>query len=120
MLAGLAISPDTPSSSITDAMGTAADMLLVMTVQPGAGGQKFRTECLPKVKELRERFGEEKNIQVDGGVGPGNICACAEHGANVIVAGTSIFGAASPKDAITQLREGVDKAIAARKGGVKA
>lgn len=81
MLAGLAISPQTPASAITDEAFHAADMILVMTVHPGAGGQKFMSECLEKVKELRQRFPEvKKHIQVDGGVGPGNVCECAKAG----------------------------------------
>ena len=79
MAAGIAISPDTPSSAIIDTVGKSADLLLVMTVQPGRGGQKFMPECLEKVRELRARF-PEKNIQVDGGVGTGNACQCAEAG----------------------------------------
>lgn len=79
MLAGLAISPETPASAVTDSLGKAADLLLVMTVRPGRGGQKFMPECLEKVKELRERF-PGKNIQVDGGVGSGNACQCAQAG----------------------------------------
>lgn len=79
LLAGLAISPETPASVITDSLGKSADLLLVMTVKPGRGGQKFMPECLEKVKELRERF-PGKNIQVDGGVGPGNACQCAQAG----------------------------------------
>lgn len=80
MLAGLAISPQTPASAITPEAYAAADMILVMTVHPGKGGQKFMPECLEKVKELRERFGWDKDVQVDGGVGPGNICQCAQAG----------------------------------------
>jgi ribulose-phosphate 3-epimerase len=80
MRAGLAISPQTPASKITDEAFAAADMILVMTVHPGKGGQKFMPECLEKVKQLRERFGWEKDVQVDGGVGPGNICQCAQAG----------------------------------------
>jgi len=77
--AGLAISPDTSSDVITESLGNSADLLLVMTVHPGQGGQKFMPECLEKVKDLRERF-PGKNIQVDGGVGPGNVCQCAQAG----------------------------------------
>lgn len=80
MKAGLAISPQTPSASITDAAFAQADMILVMTVHPGKGGQKFMPECLQKVEELRERFGWDKDIEVDGGIGPGNICQCAKAG----------------------------------------
>lgn len=79
MKAGLAISPNTPAESVTDQMGNAADLLLVMTVHPGRGGQKFMPECLKKVEELRQRF-PGKNIQVDGGVGKGNACQCAQAG----------------------------------------
>jgi hypothetical protein len=79
MKSGLAISPNTPASSITDEMGNKADLLLVMTVHPGRGGQKFMPECLKKVEELRQRF-PGKNIQVDGGVGKGNACQCAQAG----------------------------------------
>jgi ribulose-phosphate 3-epimerase len=80
MLAGLAISPETPASVITEALGNSVDLLLVMTVRPGHGGQKFMPECLEKVADLRKRFGEDKWIQVDGGVGPGNVCQCAQAG----------------------------------------
>lgn len=80
MRAAVAISPHTPSSAISSSLGDKCDMLLVMTVVPGAGGQKFMKECVPKVKELRERF-PEKDIQVDGGVGPGTVGCCARAGA---------------------------------------
>ncbi len=79
MLAGLAISPETPSSVITDTLGNSLDHLLVMTVKPGYGGQKFMPECLEKVSQLRARF-PGKNIQVDGGIGAGNACQCAQAG----------------------------------------
>lgn len=84
MKAGLAISPQTPASSVTNQMGNAADLLLVMTVHPGRGGQKFMPECLKKVEELRQRF-PGKNIQVDGGVGAGNACQCAKAGQSMTV-----------------------------------
>ncbi|KAK1923269.1 putative Ribulose-phosphate 3-epimerase [Papiliotrema laurentii] len=109
--AGLAISPETSSSVITEALGNSADLLLVMTVRPGHGGQKFMPECLEKVKDLRERF-PGKNIQVDGGVGPGNACQCAQAGSNVLVAGTAVFGAKDPKQTIHELRTAVDDVIA--------
>ncbi|WWC65196.1 ribulose-phosphate 3-epimerase [Kwoniella dejecticola CBS 10117] len=114
MLVGLAISPQTPSSVITDSLGNSVDMLLVMTVQPGYGGQKFKPECLEKVKELRARF-PGKNIQVDGGVGSGNACQCARAGSNVIVAGTAIFGADDPKQTILDIRNSVNGVIAEQK-----
>ncbi|KAG6832316.1 hypothetical protein H0H92_003549 [Tricholoma furcatifolium] len=118
MRAGVAISPDTPSTAITDEIGHAADMLLVMTVYPGIagrGGQKFIERCVPKVAELRARF-PEKDIEVDGGVGPKTIDVCAEAaqsiGSNVIVAGTAIFSATDPEQVIATLKASVDAAQA--------
>jgi len=111
MKAGVAISPDTPSSAITDEIAVAADMLLVMTVYPGRGGQKFLERCVPKVSELRARF-PEKDIEVDGGVGPKTIDVCADAGSNVIVAGTAIFGASNPEEVIAALKSTIEKAQA--------
>ncbi|KAF5375154.1 hypothetical protein D9758_000382 [Tetrapyrgos nigripes] len=111
MKAGVAISPDTPSTAITDEIGKEADMLLVMTVYPGRGGQKFLERCVPKVAELRARF-PEKDIEVDGGVGPKTIDVCADAGSNVIVAGTAIFGAEDPEAVIQTLKSTVDRAQA--------
>ncbi|KAF9496096.1 Ribulose-phosphate 3-epimerase [Pleurotus eryngii] len=109
MKAGVAISPDTPSAAVADDVAAAADMLLVMTVYPGRGGQKFLDRCLPKVTELRARF-PDKDIEVDGGVGPATIGACADAGSNVIVAGTAIFGAQDPEGVIATLKATVNKA----------
>jgi len=109
MKAGVAISPDTPSTAITNEIGNLADMLLVMTVYPGKGGQKFLDRCVPKVSELRARF-PDKDIEVDGGVGPKTIGVCADAGSNVIVAGTAIFGAEDPENVITTLKSTVNQA----------
>jgi ribulose-phosphate 3-epimerase len=97
MRAGVAISPDTPASAITNEVGELADMLLVMTVYPGAccilfyslrpcvilstgrGGQKFLERCVPKIAELRSRF-PDKDIEVDGGVGPKTVDVCSHAG----------------------------------------
>jgi len=111
MRAGVAISPDTPSTAITNEIGNAADMLLVMTVYPGRGGQKFLERCVPKVAELRRRF-PEKDIEVDGGVGPKTVDACAQAGSNVIVAGTAIFGSEHPEHVIATLKGAVNTALA--------
>ncbi len=99
MRAAVAINPGTPASEISDELGNAVDMILVMSVWPGAGGQKFMKECMPKVAELRARF-PELDVEVDGGVGPKTIDRCADAGANIIVAGTAIFNHPSPKDVI--------------------
>ena len=83
-------------------------MVLVMTVHPGFGGQKFMASELPKVKALRERY-PDLNIEVDGGLSEGTIEEAAEAGANVIVAGSAVFGAKDPADVISKLREAVDR-----------
>lgn len=83
-------------------------MVLVMTVEPGFGGQKFMASELPKVQELRKRY-PDLNIEVDGGLGPGTIDQAADAGANVIVAGSAVFGAQDPAGVIALLREAVNK-----------
>jgi len=113
MLAGIAIKPDTKVDVLWDILETTQDeerpdMVLVMTVHPGFGGQKFMASELPKVAELRKRY-PELNIEVDGGLGPGTIDLAADAGANVIVAGSAVFGAKDPADVIAKLREAVEK-----------
>lgn len=83
-------------------------MVLIMTVYPGFGGQKFMPSELPKVLALREKY-PNLNIEVDGGLGLGTIDQAAEAGANVIVAGSAVFGAENPADVISKMRETVDK-----------
>lgn len=85
-----------------------SQMVLVMTVHPGFGGQKFMASELPKVAALRARC-PDLNIEVDGGLGLGTIDQAADAGANVIVAGSAIFGAQDPGDVIAKLREAVQK-----------
>jgi ribulose-phosphate 3-epimerase len=85
-----------------------SQMVLVMTVHPGFGGQKFMASELPKVAALRKRY-PDLNIEVDGGLGLGTIDQAADAGANVIVAGSAVFGAQDPADVIAKLREAVQK-----------
>ncbi|RPB23378.1 ribulose-phosphate 3-epimeras-like protein [Terfezia boudieri ATCC MYA-4762] len=113
MQAGIAIKPDTPVDVLWDILenpieAEQPDMVLVMTVEPGFGGQKFQERCMPKVKALREKY-PDLDIEVDGGVSLDTIDVAADAGANVIVAGTAVFGAQSPRDAIVKLREAVEK-----------
>ncbi|KAH9937186.1 ribulose-phosphate 3-epimerase [Fomitopsis serialis] len=110
MKAGVAISPDTASTAISDEVAEAADMLLVMTVYPGRGGQKFLERCVPKVAELRARF-PQKDIEVDGGVGPKTIGVCADAGSNVIVAALPSLGRRKQKSHAL-LKQTVDTAQA--------
>lgn len=83
-------------------------MVLVMTVEPGFGGQKFMPDMMPKVAELRKRY-PELNIEVDGGLSENTIDVAADAGANVIVAGSAVFGAQDPSEVIAKLREAVEK-----------
>ena len=80
-------------------------MVLVMTVEPGFGGQKFMASELPKVQELRRRY-PDLNIEVDGGLGSATIGQAADAGANVIVAGSAVFGAADETLALSVVRAG--------------
>lgn len=109
MRAAIAINPGTPASEISDSVAHAVDMILVMTVWPGAGGQKFIQECMPKVAELRARY-PDLDIEVDGGVGPKTIDRCADAGANVIVAGTAVFNHPDPREVILLLRKECERA----------
>lgn len=83
-------------------------MALVMTVEPGFGGQKFMHDMMPKVEALRKRY-PELNIEVDGGLSEKTIDVAADAGANVIVAGSAVFGANDPAQVIAKLREAVEK-----------
>ncbi len=106
--AGIAISPDTPVDAVIPLVDAGlCDMVLVMTVQPGFGGQKLIPETLDKVRKLRryvDRRGIELDIEVDGGINADNIYQCSSAGANVIVAGTAIFGSKKPNSVIKQMR----------------
>jgi ribulose-phosphate 3-epimerase len=83
------------------------DMVLVMTVEPGFGGQSFMADQMPKVRQVREavrRHGGEIWIQVDGGVSADTIEQCAEAGADVFVAGSAVYGAEDAAAAVDELR----------------
>ena len=80
-----------------------------MTVHPGFGGQKFMASELPKVKAVRERY-PDLNIEVDGGLSEKTVAQAADAGANVIVAGSAVFGAQDPGQVITALRQAVEGA----------
>ncbi|KAI7879430.1 ribulose-phosphate 3-epimerase [Lichtheimia hyalospora FSU 10163] len=109
MQAGVAIKPDTPAEAVMGPVAEAADMILVMSVEPGFGGQKFMPQCMPKVETLRKKY-PNKDIEVDGGVSMSTIDQSADAGANVIVAGTGIFKAEDPSDVISTFREKVNTA----------
>jgi ribulose-phosphate 3-epimerase len=105
--AGLAIKPGTPVEPFLELLPE-LDMVLVMTVEPGFGGQSFMAECLPKVRRVREAVrARDLNVwvQVDGGVSDDTIGRCAEAGADVFVAGTAVYGAEDAAGRIAHLRE---------------
>lgn len=90
---GITIKPNTPAAAV-EAYLDMVDMVLVMTVEPGFGGQKLIPECLEKVRTIREMVEEKKlnvDIQVDGGINLDNLQSALNFGANVIVAGSSVF-----------------------------
>ncbi len=103
--AGLAIKPKTPVDGLAAALEH-CDLALVMTVEPGFGGQKFMPDMMPKIEALRRRI-DEKNldcwIQVDGGVNAANISQAAASGADSLVAGSAVFGAKDPAAAFREL-----------------
>ena len=104
--AGLAINPHTPIGSIDPYLGQ-FDLLLIMTVEPGFGGQPFMEDMLPKIRaadELRQKHSLDFRITVDGGINIGTARQCREAGADVLVAGTSVFRAPDRAAEIKALR----------------
>jgi ribulose-phosphate 3-epimerase len=111
--AGMALRPATPVEPYEDLLGE-LDMLLVMTVEPGFGGQAFLDVCLPKVRRARrllDRHGLDLWLQVDGGVSTETIERCAEAGADMFVAGSAVFGADDPGAMVERLRETARRAV---------
>lgn len=91
--AGISIKPKTPAEAVKPYLDS-VDMVLVMTVEPGFGGQKFMTDMMPKVTQIRQwisETGREIDLQVDGGVNDETAKVCVEAGANVLVAGSYLF-----------------------------
>ncbi|MFC2625147.1 ribulose-phosphate 3-epimerase [Propionibacterium acidifaciens] len=105
--ASMALRPATPIEPYADMLGE-LDQMLLMTVEPGFGGQEFLDLVLPKIRRARRLVaatGQDIWIQVDGGVGVETIGRCAEAGADVFVAGTAVFRADDPDAMVRQLRE---------------
>jgi ribulose-phosphate 3-epimerase len=112
--AGMALRPATAVEPYADLLPE-LDMLLVMTVEPGFGGQQFLDACLPKVRRARDLIvasGLEVWLQVDGGVSAETIERCAEAGADMFVAGSAVFGAADPDASVAKLRACAERAAA--------
>ena len=104
---GITLRPSTKLSAIEPYLSL-VDIVLVMTVEPGFGGQSFMADQMDKVKSIRAKY-PNLNIEVDGGVGPDTIEQCAEAGANVIVSGSAIFKAKDPEGVIKLMKDCVKK-----------
>jgi ribulose-phosphate 3-epimerase len=112
--AAMALKPATPIDPYADLLGE-LDMLLVMTVEPGFGGQKFLDIMLPKIRRTRElidKHGLDLWLQVDGGVSLETVERCADAGADMFVAGSAVFAADDPDDMVARLRAAAEKASA--------
>ncbi|MCD6129076.1 ribulose-phosphate 3-epimerase [Candidatus Bipolaricaulota bacterium] len=100
---GISLKPGTPLSAIKPYLAQ-VDWVLVMSVEPGFGGQKFMPEALDRIRKLRKLIGARPvTIAVDGGINPGNVRQVVEAGAEVIVAGSAVFGAPDPRAAAEKL-----------------
>jgi ribulose-phosphate 3-epimerase len=105
--AGVAINPATALTEIEEAVGF-ADYILVMSVNPGFGGQRFIKPALDKVRRLRRMIDErglKTRIEIDGGIDLDNVAEVVAAGAEILVAGSAIFGAADPQEATRMMRE---------------
>ena len=108
--AGMALKPATPVEPYLDLLPE-LDMLLLMTVEPGFGGQSFLDVVLPKIRRAKQAIGDlDVWLQVDGGVSAATIERCAEAGADTFVAGSAVYGADDPAAAITALRRAAESA----------
>lgn len=105
--AGVVLNPATPLESLSEVLQF-ADYVLVMSVNPGFGGQKFIETSVDKVRRLKRMIDERQldtRIEIDGGIDSNNIATVVAAGAEIIVAGSAIFGAADPELAVRELRE---------------
>ncbi|MCM6881206.1 ribulose-phosphate 3-epimerase [Enterococcus italicus] len=108
--AEVVINPGTPVEAIKYVLPL-VDQILVMTVNPGFGGQSFLPEMADKIRELaklKEQYGYHYDIEVDGGIDDQTIRVCAEAGANIFVAGSYIYGAQHPEERINALKEAIE------------
>lgn len=104
---GIAISPKTPAEVVFPFVGV-ADMIMVMTVEPGFGGQALIPETLDKVRAIRryaQSRGVDIKLEVDGGIGESNAAYCTEAGANILVAGSALFKTKRPRSVMQAMRE---------------
>lgn len=108
---GLVVNPGTPFEAVAP-FAELCDVIVVMSVEPGFGGQEFRPEVLPKVEKAREwveNRGLRADIQVDGGIGPDNAGQVSAAGATVLVAGSAVFRAEDPVQAVMEIRRAAER-----------
>lgn len=113
---GVCINPATPACMVSELLDI-ADMILIMTVNPGFGGQTMIPSALRKVEEVSrmvQASGRQIDIEVDGGINEATIVDAARAGANVFVAGSHVYGSSDPAAAVRRLREAALSAIASR------
>ncbi len=108
VLVGVTLNPDTPADAVWPLLDRppadgGVDLVLVMSVFPGFGGQQFMESVLPKVRAIRQRLGPRQYLEIDGGIDKDTAPAAVSAGANVLVAGTAVFGARDPGRAVGEL-----------------
>ena len=101
--AGITLRPGTPADTLEDVIGL-VDLVLVMTVEPGYGGQTFMHDQLSKIETIRRQLTDTQRLEVDGGITTETAGLCAAVGADVFVAGTAVFGAPVVTESIAELR----------------
>lgn len=110
ILAGVAINPGTPASAISEVLGD-VDMVLVMTVNPGFGGQAFIPRTIQKIRQIRNELNElgrsNVHIEVDGGITKETAPLVVDAGADVLVAGSAVFGRTDRAEAISEIRQSI-------------
>ena len=111
--AGVTLRPGTPAEAIGRVVER-VDMVLVMTVEPGYGGQEFMEDQLPKIRQIRSMLRPEQRLEVDGGINAETARSCAGAGADVFVAGVDIFGSGDIAGAVAALRASISAAEAQR------
>jgi len=104
---GIAFNPETEPDDVAAAAGGLVDLVLCMSIHPGYSGQPFMPESIPRVRRLRELLPESVHVQVDGGVGPDNAAEIRQAGANLLVAGTSVFGQEDIAEAFRRLAQAI-------------
>ncbi len=110
---GVALNPGTPAEAI-ESIVDQVDLVCVMTVWPGFGGQKFIDDCLPKIETLAGQMRDDQWLEVDGGVDASTVSLCAAAGADTFVAGSAVFGRDDVGAAIATLRDNAQGAVAGK------